>query len=161
MCVILCIFSALKFPLLLKRRSYTAVFHLLSRPVYKKLTLKVAKTQPGVLPFCVQQPVSVTSWTKAGMCGKSFKCIMIQLFLRFIGKERTGMVAPLWAEIRILRYFFCLNTDRATTKQSLEMGIFLHFLCIFRTTCIFFSFFFVWFLLSSYRPDTTVMVGWA
>ena len=114
--------------IIIEKRSCTAVFHLLSHPVYQKLTLKVVKTQRWPLPFGVQQPVSVTSWTKARLFGKSFKYIMIQPFLLFVGKEQTRVVAPLWAEIQILKYFFCLNTDRATTKQSLETRIFLHFL---------------------------------
>ena len=90
--------------------------------------LKVGKTHSRVLPFGAWRRVSLTSRTRRGCVAEVCITSRANLFLLFIGKERTIMAAARGAKIRKEEKYCCsTNIDRATTR-NLQMEILAHFL---------------------------------
>ena len=75
--------------------------------------LKVAKTRPWKLPFCAEQSLSVTSWTRPACVAKVSNNVTSRPFLFFIGKERTNTAAFRGALFRSKE-----NIHKIFTKQS-------------------------------------------
>ena len=89
--------------------------------------LEVAKTRPWARG---QQFVPVSSSTWPACMAKISNTSRANLFLFFIGKERTNMAAPWGAQIRFekkKKYLFCINGNTAT-KWSQQTEILAHFL---------------------------------